>query len=184
MARLDGKRAIVTGGARRIGAATCRALAREGAKVAVCDLADEDGPPEWPGRSSGTAAPPSTATSTSATRPEVERVGSATVAEAFGGALDVVVANAGIAGENVPTDQVRVEDWEKVMAVNVPRRLPVHQARGAAHAPGRRRQHRQPVVDLRAGRCAGHPAVSRLEGRGDADDQDRRPVLCDGEDPG
>jgi len=116
MARLDGKRAIVTGGARGIGAATCRALAREGAKVAVCDLADEDGR-QVAGeieRDGGTALYRHLDVSDET---EVERV-FGDVAEAFGG-LDVVVANAGIAGENVPTDQVRVEDWEKVMAVNV-----------------------------------------------------------------
>lgn len=40
MARVEGKVAIVTGGAGGIGAATCCLLAREGAKVAVTDLAD------------------------------------------------------------------------------------------------------------------------------------------------
>ena len=38
MKRLDGKVAIVTGGASDIGAATCRRLAAEGAKVAIGDL--------------------------------------------------------------------------------------------------------------------------------------------------
>jgi len=36
--RLEGQVAIVTGGASGIGAATCRRLAAEGAKVAVCDV--------------------------------------------------------------------------------------------------------------------------------------------------
>lgn len=36
--RLEGEVAIVTGGASGIGAATCRRLAAEGAKVAVCDV--------------------------------------------------------------------------------------------------------------------------------------------------
>src|SRR5688500_16267727 len=36
--RLEGQIAVVTGGASGIGAATCRRLAAEGARVAVCDV--------------------------------------------------------------------------------------------------------------------------------------------------
>jgi 2-hydroxycyclohexanecarboxyl-CoA dehydrogenase len=36
--RLEGRTAVVTGGASGIGAATCRRLAAEGARVAVCDI--------------------------------------------------------------------------------------------------------------------------------------------------
>ena len=43
MGRVDEKVAIVTGGAMGIGAAHCRALAAEGAKVVVCDIADNQG---------------------------------------------------------------------------------------------------------------------------------------------
>lgn len=41
--RFDGKVAIVTGGARGMGAAHARGLAAEGARVAVCDLLDDEG---------------------------------------------------------------------------------------------------------------------------------------------
>ena len=41
MGLLDGQRAFVTGGASGIGAATCRRMAAEGARVAVVDLDDE-----------------------------------------------------------------------------------------------------------------------------------------------
>ena len=43
MGRLDGKIAIVTGGARGMGAATARLFAREGAKVVLTDLLDTQG---------------------------------------------------------------------------------------------------------------------------------------------
>jgi 3-oxoacyl-[acyl-carrier protein] reductase len=41
--RLDGKAAIVTGGARGIGRGICRRFAREGASVLVADVADDEG---------------------------------------------------------------------------------------------------------------------------------------------
>src|SRR5882672_12738029 len=43
MSRLNNKVAIVTGGARGMGAATCRVFAAEGAKVVIADVLDEDG---------------------------------------------------------------------------------------------------------------------------------------------
>ena len=43
MKRVEGKVAVVTGGALGIGRAACLLLAREGAKVAVTDIADKEG---------------------------------------------------------------------------------------------------------------------------------------------
>ena len=42
---LEGKTAVVTGGAKGIGAATARALERSGARVAIFDLDASDGCP-------------------------------------------------------------------------------------------------------------------------------------------
>ncbi|MDP2128238.1 MAG: SDR family NAD(P)-dependent oxidoreductase [Pseudohongiella sp.] len=43
MKRVEGKVVIVTGGALGIGRAVCLELAREGAKVAVTDIVQEEG---------------------------------------------------------------------------------------------------------------------------------------------
>ena len=58
MKRMEGKTAIVTGGALGIGRATCELLAREGARVAIVDLLDEEGKDlaDTIGRAGGTAA--------------------------------------------------------------------------------------------------------------------------------
>ena len=116
MARLDGKVALVTGGALGIGAATCAMLAREGAAVAVTDVLDDDGE-AMAGRirSAGGNARFWHLDVTDET--QVQDVFNE-VAGAFG-KLDVLVNNAGIAGANKPTDEITVEEWERVIAINV-----------------------------------------------------------------
>jgi NAD(P)-dependent dehydrogenase (short-subunit alcohol dehydrogenase family) len=116
MARLNGKVAIITGGALGIGAAACEMMAREGAMVAVTDVLADEG--------EATAARILAAGGTAqfwrmdvSDEVEVERV-FGDVARAFG-KLDVVVNNAGIAGANKPTDEVTAEEWDKVINVNV-----------------------------------------------------------------
>jgi NAD(P)-dependent dehydrogenase (short-subunit alcohol dehydrogenase family) len=116
MNRVQNKVALVTGGALGLGRATCLLLAREGAKVAVTDVKDLDGDAvvQEINRAGGTARYWHLEVSD---EDQVRRV-YAEVAAAFG-PVNVLVNNAGISGANKPTDEVTVEEWDRVMDVNV-----------------------------------------------------------------
>lgn len=116
MNRVEDKVAIVTGGAAGIGRAVCRALALEGAKVAVTDLQDEKGREivEEIVEAGGTAEYWHLDVSSET---EVKKV-FADIRDRFGSS-DVLVNNAGIAGTNKPTHEITEEEWDTVMAINV-----------------------------------------------------------------
>jgi len=116
MKRMEGKAAIVTGGALGIGRATCELLAREGAKVAIVDLLDPEGRElaDKIGRTGGAAT---YWRADVARESDIERV-FREIGEAFG-RIDVLVNNAGISGANKPTHELTEEEWDRVQAVNV-----------------------------------------------------------------
>ena len=91
MARVAGKVALVTGGARGIGAEAARLLVAEGAKVVVTDILDADG--EALVAELGDAA---VYVHHDVTDPEQWATAVARAEEDFGG-LDVLVNNAGLA---------------------------------------------------------------------------------------
>ncbi len=116
MKRLEGKTCLVTGAAHGIGKATCKRMADEGAFVAATDLTDEDGQAlvdEITAAGGKAVYHHLDVTDESQVNSVLE-----TVAKEHDG-LDVIVNNAGISGVNAPTDQVKSEDWAKVMDVNV-----------------------------------------------------------------
>jgi NAD(P)-dependent dehydrogenase (short-subunit alcohol dehydrogenase family) len=116
MGRVDGKVAVVTGGAGAIGEAICRTLGREGAKVAVTDVRDPDGGvlASEIGRTGGAARYWHLDVTV---EDEVRRVLDEVV-ETFG-RIDVLVNNAGIAGVNKPTHAITEGEWDRVQSVNV-----------------------------------------------------------------
>ena len=116
MNRLQGKVAIVTGGAVGIGAACARRMAEEGAQVAILDLGDEAGQAlaeQLNERGHTTRYFHADVTSEA----EVGKVFNQ-VLKAFG-RLDALVNNAGIAGPDKPTHELTEADWDSVQAVNV-----------------------------------------------------------------
>ena len=116
MNRLDGKVALITGGARGLGGAMARKMAEGGAKVLITDLLDDDG---------------------AATVDAIQNAGGDAIflhhdvtveaeweaavklaLDRFGG-LDVLVNNAGIASDGTPLENLSLKAWRKVIAVDL-----------------------------------------------------------------
>lgn len=116
MRRVEGKVAVVTGGAMGIGRAACLLLAGEGATVAVTDIADEEGAiviakiREFGGSAKYWHVDTSDE--------EEVRITFASIARELG-SLDILVNNAGIAGVNKQTHDISAEEWNRVMGVNI-----------------------------------------------------------------
>jgi NAD(P)-dependent dehydrogenase (short-subunit alcohol dehydrogenase family) len=116
MSRVVGKVAIVTGGGLGIGRATATLLAKEGAKVAVTDILDDEGAAVAKDiRDSGGEA---SFWHMDVTKEEEVRSVFADICERLGG-IDILVNNAGIAGVDKPTHEITGDEWDRVMRVNV-----------------------------------------------------------------
>jgi NAD(P)-dependent dehydrogenase (short-subunit alcohol dehydrogenase family) len=118
MARLSGRTAIVTGGAKGIGVHYSRALAAEGARVMIADIADGKALAEeisaTHGANSVTSAIADVSDETS-----VKALVAATM-ERFG-RIDVLVNNAALYAplQETKCTEIDAELWDKVMAVNL-----------------------------------------------------------------
>ena len=116
MGRLDGRVAIVTGAAQGIGAAYAKRFAGEGAKVAICDVKDCTNVVNTIRQSSGEAIGMHVDV---ADETQVAELVAKTV-ESFG-KVDVMVPNAAVfaAIQRRSFLDIGVEEWDRVMAVNV-----------------------------------------------------------------
>jgi 3-oxoacyl-[acyl-carrier protein] reductase len=111
--QFDGKRALVTGGARGIGAAIATRLGTDGAKVVIADLDIEKGQ-----ETAKAIGPNAIAVKLDVTSPESWQAAKAEVDNAFGG-LDILVNNAGIAGRAAPTWELSFEEWKQVIDIDL-----------------------------------------------------------------
>ena len=115
MGRLDGKVALISGGAKGQGAAETRLFVREGAKVVFGDILDGDGKKvEAEIRDTGGEA---TYVHLNVTREADWRAAVATAVERYA-KLNVLVNNAGIL-LRAKIEATTEEDWDRIMAVNV-----------------------------------------------------------------
>jgi NAD(P)-dependent dehydrogenase (short-subunit alcohol dehydrogenase family) len=114
--KLKDRVAFVTGGGSGIGEATARLLAKEGARVAILDRSAEKLAEtiDRIRREGGEAI---------AVQGDVSRYESVekAIGEAAGkwGRLDVVFANAGINGVWAPIEELKPEEWDETIAINL-----------------------------------------------------------------
>ena len=113
---LSGKKALVTGGARGIGAAVARRLARDGADVAITFVSNQGAADqivaelEQSGRSGY-------AIRADAADPDAQQAAVAEAVEKLGG-LDILIHNAGVGG-GAPVHKDTMESFNRLFGVNV-----------------------------------------------------------------
>jgi 3-oxoacyl-[acyl-carrier protein] reductase len=113
--RLEGRCALITGGARGIGAATAFVLAHEGAKVGIVDLREEE-LSKTASRARQEGFELKTFVGDISKKDQVERVVDDFVREF--GRIDILVNNAGVVISR-PFMEKTVEDWMKTLEVNL-----------------------------------------------------------------
>jgi 2-dehydro-3-deoxy-L-rhamnonate dehydrogenase (NAD+) len=110
---LDGKRAVVTGAGAGLGLAIAERLAASRARVALWDrdAANLD-------RAAATLGPGAQAISVDVSSESAIADGLTKTLAQLGG-IDVLVNNAGISGPNMPTWEYPIEDWRRVLDINL-----------------------------------------------------------------
>jgi NAD(P)-dependent dehydrogenase (short-subunit alcohol dehydrogenase family) len=114
--RLGGRVAVVTGGARHIGAAYCRKLAEEGAAVVIADILEGEPVANEIRAAGGKALALTVDVSNEA---DTDRMATEAV-KAFG-RIDILVNNAAIFIniQRHPFYEISAEEWDRVSAVNI-----------------------------------------------------------------
>jgi len=110
--KLKGKVAVITGGASGIGEFTARAMVNEGAKVVIADMNDELGFKLVKELNENAIYVHVNVTNEADTEKMI-----ATAVSTYG-KIDILVNNAGI-GSLSPTADQSLEDWRKLLAVNL-----------------------------------------------------------------
>ena len=112
---LNGRRAIVTGGAQGLGRAIAERLQVSGAEVYVWDVdpaAMTEAQADWP------AGGPAGCIEVDVADPHAVEAALHETRQSAG-TIDILVNNAGISGPNMPTWEYGVEDWRRVIDIDL-----------------------------------------------------------------
>src|SRR5687767_10055728 len=112
---LKGRRAVITGGAQGFGRAIAERFLRSGARVALWDRDEE----MMPAAARELSALGEVTTQRVDVTDAAQVDAAAAAANKQFGAIDILVANAGIAGATVPTWEFTPEQWRQVIDVNL-----------------------------------------------------------------
>ena len=114
--RLDGRKAVITGGGRGIGLATASALAEAGATVALTDI-----DPTLLAEAEAHLCDLGHAVTTAILDVTDAAAACGVAEELIGtmGGVDILVANAGIAWPDTPSEEMTDDVWRKVLDVNL-----------------------------------------------------------------
>ena len=112
MADLDGRVAVVTGGARGIGLGICECLREAGASIVIADIDIEEGR-----RSAETLGAQAIAVEHDVRSADSAAALVAAAEERFG-KVDILVNNAGVGPRPTPIQEMPEEEWDRVMDIN------------------------------------------------------------------
>jgi NAD(P)-dependent dehydrogenase (short-subunit alcohol dehydrogenase family) len=135
---LNGQIAVVTGGAQGIGFAIARRIVQSGARVVLWDV--NAGQLDVAKKELGDVA---STIVVDITDPDAVLKAVADV-EAAHGRIDILVHSAGIAGKNAPLDEYEVDEWRRVIEVNLNGTFYVNRA----VVPGMKRRNYGRIVNI------------------------------------
>ena len=169
MGKLDGKVALITGGASGIGAATVRLFAAQGARVVVADMQEDKGQEVAQELGDQGAFVQVNVTQEAEVKAAIE------AAVERWGRLDCIYNNAGFGGALGPIESISVEDYDmtfdvllKGVFLGIKHAAPIMKKTAV-------RQYHQHLQRRRRGSRYGDPPLQCGQGGGDSSDQVGRP---------
>ncbi|MDH6186721.1 3-oxoacyl-ACP reductase family protein [Polaromonas sp. CG_23.6] len=114
---LTGRKALVTGGSRGIGAAIVETFARHGAQVALCQYGDDENAERLVQRLSAEGLSVSNISCDVSSQSQVHDM--AAWARRELGHVDILLNSAGVGGSDKPFAETTQDDWDRIIGINL-----------------------------------------------------------------